>query len=360
MKAFCVTLLQFYRNISKDLWTKFLHAYLLGMSERKGINKYYPPDWDPSKVPKKKKPTNQIIKVRLMAPYSMRCTKCNEYISERRKFNARKEVTNEKYMNFKIIRFHITCPKCNNNITYKTNPQTAGYVPETGAVRNFELESKRNANKEPETEDEILQRLEREEKENREYKILQEKRKKNPFWQKNESLKDQEGDIMENLEKRLQDQQRQQEATDHLEYLQAKSNQLQAKGGTDKALKDAQNKLDEEIELLRALKEQAANKEDEEIAKNKFKSFRLNDVKDFKDDNHTESHSLKRSHEDAIGETIRMTNNDVSKKQPKTIVLKKKTPTGVQSNTSTNTAVSNTSTALSAALGDYSSSDEDS
>ena len=100
------------------------------MSERKAINKWYPPDYDPSKIPKRaKKNANQPIKIRMMAPYSMRCLKCDEYIGARRSFNARKEITNEKYLNIKIIRFYITCPGCNNTITFKTDPKNAGYTP---------------------------------------------------------------------------------------------------------------------------------------------------------------------------------------------------------------------------------------
>lgn len=332
------------------------------MSERKGINKYYPPDWDPSKVPKKKKPANQVTKVRLMAPYSMRCTKCNEYISERRKFNAKKEVTNEKYMSFKIIRFHITCPKCNNNITYKTSPQTAGYVPDTGAVRNYEPESNTNVNKtKVETEEEILERLEKEEKENKSFQLLKEKRKKNPFWQQNESLKDQKGDLMENLEKRLQDQQRQQEMTEHLEYLQAKSSLLQAKGGRDRALNEAKDKLGEEIELMKSLREDLASKEDEELTKDKFKKFRLNDLIYLNSLNKPvaieDPSSLKRSYENALQDNQ---TNSTTKKQSKTIVLKKKQPlTNPKSDVPSMESRSNNIESLSGALGDYSSSDEE-
>ncbi|CUM50355.1 uncharacterized protein AC631_01754 [Debaryomyces fabryi] len=338
------------------------------MSERKGINKYYPPDWDPSKVPKKKKPANQIIKVRLMAPYSMRCTKCNEYISERRKFNAKKEVTNEKYMNFKIIRFHITCPKCNNNITYKTNPQTAGYVPESGAVRNYEPESNNNTNKiKVETEEQILERLEREEKENNSFQLLKEKRKKNPFWQQNESLKDQKGDLMENLEKRLQDQQRQQEITDHLEYLQAKNSLLQAKGGRDQALNEAREKVEKDIELMKSLREDLASKEDEELAKDMFKKFRLNGVNGLKDLNNVnkettqeESSSFKRTYENALQNDHLDPILAPAQKQSKTIILKKKQPleNHISKIPIIESKAKNTES-LSGALGDYSSSDEE-
>ena len=180
------------------------------MSERKAINKWYPPDYDPSKIPRPKKNANQPIKIRMMAPYSMRCLKCDEYIGARRSFNARKEITNEKYLNIKIIRFYITCPGCNNTITFKTDPKNAGYTPEEGAVRNYEKA------KPTETEDDILARLQKEEEEDQKYHLLQAKRKKNPFW--NEQTLG-----MENLEQRLKEQHHHQKLDQQLEAIQARA-----------------------------------------------------------------------------------------------------------------------------------------
>ncbi|KAG7195486.1 uncharacterized protein KQ657_003249 [Scheffersomyces spartinae] len=201
------------------------------MSERKSINKWYPPDYDPSKVPRRKLPKGvapPTQKVRLMAPYSMRCTNCNEYIAARRKFNARKEVTGEKYMNFKIIRFYITCPRCNGSITFKTSPQTAGYLPENGAVRNFE-KSEPSATKskgEVETEEDILERLEAELKREEQYRLAESKRKFDPFWKPLELVGSQGGDVMENLQRKLDQEQRQQAMYDELEEIQNKKSKL--------------------------------------------------------------------------------------------------------------------------------------
>ena len=43
------------------------------MSERKVLNKYFPPDFDPAKIPRRKMGKDKQQVVRLMAPFSMRC-----------------------------------------------------------------------------------------------------------------------------------------------------------------------------------------------------------------------------------------------------------------------------------------------
>ncbi|XP_015685868.1 splicing factor YJU2-like, partial [Protobothrops mucrosquamatus] len=95
------------------------------MSERKVLNKYYPPDFDPSKIPKLKLPKDRQYVVRLMAPFNMRCKTCGEYIYKGKKFNARKEtVQNECYLGLPIFRFYIKCTRCLAEITFKdSEPQ---------------------------------------------------------------------------------------------------------------------------------------------------------------------------------------------------------------------------------------------
>ncbi|CRK35580.1 hypothetical protein BN1708_001226, partial [Verticillium longisporum] len=64
------------------------------MSERKVLTKYFPPDFDPRALTRKRGPKSTGVKtqaVRIMAPFSMKCTTCGEYIYKGRKFNSRKE-----------------------------------------------------------------------------------------------------------------------------------------------------------------------------------------------------------------------------------------------------------------------------
>ncbi|KAF1813598.1 DUF572-domain-containing protein [Eremomyces bilateralis CBS 781.70] len=136
------------------------------MSERKVTSKYYPPDFDPSKLGRVRQrgPKGpKRIPVRLMAPFSMKCTRCSEYIYKGRKFNAQKETTDEKYYSIPIYRFYIRCTRCSSEITFKTDPKNMDYECEQGARRNFE--PWREGKLAEETEEETLDRLEREEAE---------------------------------------------------------------------------------------------------------------------------------------------------------------------------------------------------
>lgn len=106
------------------------------MSERKVLNKYYPPDYDPSKIPRIKR-KNKQSDVRMMVPFNMKCV-CGEYIANATKFNAKKEtVEDQTYNNLMIFRFYIRCPRCMGSIVLRTNPKEQGYEVESGATENF-------------------------------------------------------------------------------------------------------------------------------------------------------------------------------------------------------------------------------
>lgn len=128
-----------------------------------------------------------------------------------------------------------------------------------------------------ETEDELLRRLEREEEENRQFQVLKEKRKKNPFWSQREDALNgggaggsNEEDVMEKLEKRLKEQQQQQEINDHLEELQTRLEEVESKGGSDVVAQLAKEKVEREIELRREQKLKVQEQDDAERAKLAF------------------------------------------------------------------------------------------
>lgn len=139
------------------------------MGERKVLNKYYPADFDPSKLPKKAKPKNNQQKVRVMLPMTISCNTCHEYIYKGKKFNSRKEtVDGEEYLGIKIFRFYIKCTKCSSELTFKTDPEHSDYNAEFGCIRNYEPYSwrmqeelhKEKEKKKEEVENDAIARLE--------------------------------------------------------------------------------------------------------------------------------------------------------------------------------------------------------
>lgn len=111
------------------------------MGERKVLNKYFPPDFDPSKVPRGKRVRSEEkqMKVRMMLPMSVRCNTCGNFMYKGTKFNTRMEdVKGEAYLGIKIFRFYYRCTNCSAEFCMKTDPKTADYIVEGGASRNYE------------------------------------------------------------------------------------------------------------------------------------------------------------------------------------------------------------------------------
>eukprot|EP01091_Cochliopodium_minus_P009944 TRINITY_DN255_c1_g1_i1.p1 TRINITY_DN255_c1_g1~~TRINITY_DN255_c1_g1_i1.p1 ORF type:complete len:333 (-),score=119.68 TRINITY_DN255_c1_g1_i1:39-1037(-) len=109
------------------------------MAERKVLNKYYPPDFDPEDLPRNKRDKFHTSKVRMMLPMSVRCNTCGEYLYRGKKFNSIKEnVLDEEYLGIRIYRFFMRCTRCSSEFTIKTDPKNSDYVAENNCCRNFE------------------------------------------------------------------------------------------------------------------------------------------------------------------------------------------------------------------------------
>jgi uncharacterized CHY-type Zn-finger protein len=120
------------------------------MSERKVLNKYYPPDFDPSQLPRMQPMKGGKEKVRMMIPMTIQCTVCGEFMYQGKKFNSKKEtVKGETYLGLKSFRFYIRCSRCSSELTFKTNPKYSEYVAENNCQRIFNPYGKKELDLEP-------------------------------------------------------------------------------------------------------------------------------------------------------------------------------------------------------------------
>ncbi|KAG9413212.1 Coiled-coil domain-containing protein 94 [Aphanomyces cochlioides] len=183
------------------------------MGERKVLNKYFPPDFDPKLIPRRRMPKNKQIEVRMMLPFSIQCNACGEFMYQGKKFNSRKEdVLDEDYFGIRIYRFYIRCSMCSNEITFKTDPKNGDYATEHGCKRNFEPWRERAAD-----EKEAVKAREEEEK----------------------------GDSMKALENRTLDSKREMDIIDALDEIKA-INQRHAKVDTDALLQKVKQTDDDD------------------------------------------------------------------------------------------------------------------
>ncbi|VWU49889.1 conserved protein, unknown function [Hepatocystis sp. ex Piliocolobus tephrosceles] len=126
------------------------------MAERKVLNKYIPPDFDPEKLEEKKrllkkmekkinkndnnkKKKKNLLNIRMMYPFTLRCNKCKSFTYVGTKFNSRVEkLRDEHYLNIPIWKFYGKCSECNNAFVFKTDPKNGDYVLIEGGIRTYD------------------------------------------------------------------------------------------------------------------------------------------------------------------------------------------------------------------------------
>ncbi|XP_053226895.1 probable splicing factor YJU2B [Podarcis raffonei] len=120
------------------------------MGERKGVNKYYPPDFDPAKHGSLNKYRNShplrerarklsqgILIIRFEMPYNIWCDGCQNHIGMGVRYNAEKKKVGNYYTT-PIYRFRMKCHLCPNHIEMQTDPANCDYVIVSGARRKEE------------------------------------------------------------------------------------------------------------------------------------------------------------------------------------------------------------------------------
>ncbi|XP_078501912.1 putative splicing factor YJU2B [Lissotriton helveticus] len=120
------------------------------MGERKGVNKYYPPDFDPAKHgslnryknshplrERARKLSQGILIIRFEMPYNIWCDGCKNHIGMGVRYNAEKKKVGNYYTT-PIYRFRMKCHLCVNHIEMQTDPANCDYVIVSGAQRKEE------------------------------------------------------------------------------------------------------------------------------------------------------------------------------------------------------------------------------
>ncbi|XP_006874373.1 PREDICTED: coiled-coil domain-containing protein 130 [Chrysochloris asiatica] len=118
--------------------------------ERKGVNKYYPPDFNPEKHgslnryhnshplrERARKLSQGILIIRFEMPYNIWCDGCKNHIGMGVRYNAEKKKVGNYYTT-PIYRFRMKCHLCVNHIEMQTDPANCDYIIVSGAQRKEE------------------------------------------------------------------------------------------------------------------------------------------------------------------------------------------------------------------------------
>merc|ERR1712232_789693 len=119
------------------------------MSDRKAVNKYYPPDWDPKHGSinkyrgqhplrdRARKLSQGILIVRYEMPFNVWCTNCNAHIGKGVRYNAEKKHVGN-YFSTKIWSFRMKCHLCSSWMEVQTDPENCDYKMVSGVKKKTE------------------------------------------------------------------------------------------------------------------------------------------------------------------------------------------------------------------------------
>ena len=127
------------------------------MAERKATNKYYPPEWDPSKgmlnkfhgthalrERAKKLKSEGILVVRFETPWNMWCLGCKVPIAQGVRYNAEKKKVGN-YFSTTIYSFRMKCHQCPNRMVIETDPKNTDFACREGCRKKIEEFSEEDA-----------------------------------------------------------------------------------------------------------------------------------------------------------------------------------------------------------------------
>ena len=144
------------------------------MADNKLMNRYYPPDFDPEKLLPVKairpKRSSRQMSIRMMFPFTMCCTHCEEYLYIGTKFNSRCEkIQGTTELGLNAYRFYGNCKHCKGEFVFRTDPEHSDYVLESGGTRAYE------AHKDANLAEAELEKLKADEEAESESKLLENK-----------------------------------------------------------------------------------------------------------------------------------------------------------------------------------------
>ncbi|ORM40534.1 putative cysteine-tRNA ligase [Babesia sp. Xinjiang] len=130
------------------------------MAERKVLNKYIPPDFDPAALHANRdilrndgygrgKTTfarrikggmsSRMLDIRMMFPFTFRCESCRGFTYIGTKMNSKvMRLKEDTYLGIEKHRFFAKCPHCSHQIIFKTDPQHGDYLLESGGTRTYD------------------------------------------------------------------------------------------------------------------------------------------------------------------------------------------------------------------------------